>query len=246
MLGRTYPDARAVPARGRAPISAPIGSPKARTPRPSSASPNRCSRRISSSCAAPRGHLFERALALEPNNPEGVALQRVRGAEPRRDSAIARERFTRMLALNPPPQIRDIIEQQLAGARRRAGSAAPAEQRPRPPRRWRCTSRWRRRSRPRCRPVPCLFVAARDPKAPGPPFAVKRLPAQFPVDVELIGGRRHARNAPHRGGTDSSRSSRASRSAARRPRPAATRSDKLAIMSGKDGRLNIVIDRLAP
>ncbi len=37
-----------------APISAPIGSPMARTPRPSSAWPNRCWRRISSRFAAPR------------------------------------------------------------------------------------------------------------------------------------------------------------------------------------------------
>ena len=82
-------------------------------------------------------------------------------------------------------------------------------------------------------------------RSPGPPFAVKRMAAQFPVDVELTGAdamlesRRIARDS-------NSRSWRAWRLGGT---PTATSGDPFGQVSyhvGKDGKLNIVIDRLAP
>ena len=47
------------------------------------------------------GHLIERALALEPNNTKAL-LYGAFAAMSRGETASARERFTRMLTLNPP------------------------------------------------------------------------------------------------------------------------------------------------
>jgi cytochrome c-type biogenesis protein CcmH len=58
------------------------------------------------------GHLIERALTLEPNNSKAL-LYGAFAAMSRGETASARERFTRMLTLNPPPEIRHIIEKQL-------------------------------------------------------------------------------------------------------------------------------------
>ena len=90
-----------------------------------------------------------------------------------------------------------------------------------------------------------LFVAARDPLAPGPPFAAKRLPATFPIDVELS-----AADAmmPSRHITAGQKLEIVAR-VALGGTPTATSGDPFGQVSyhvGKDGRLNIVIDRLAP
>ena len=147
------------------------------------------------------GHLFERALELEPDNPQGAALQRVRRAERAAKRRSARERFQRMLALNPPPQIRDIIEQAVAARSmrdRRAQRRAAGERRTRQgSAKVAVHVTLAPALAARCPPGAALFVAARDPKSPGPPFAAKRLPAQFPGRRRAHGGGRHARVAPH-------------------------------------------------
>jgi len=197
------------------------------------------------------GHLVERALVLEPNNPKAL-LYGAFGAMSRGETATARERFTRMLTLNPPQQIRGIIERQLLaldGAA--AGQGAPAEQ-----------------GAPEEKPgsgsakvavhvtlapslaakVPAgalLFVAARDPKAPGPPFAAKRLPATFPVDVELSAADAMLPSRRIAAGQQLEIVARVALGGT----PTATSGDPFGQVSyhvGKDGKLNIVIDRLAP
>ena len=90
-----------------------------------------------------------------------------------------------------------------------------------------------------------LFVAARDPKSPGPPFAVKRLPATFPVDVELSAADAMLES---RRITDGQQLEVVAR-VALGGTPTATSGDPFGQVSyhvGKDGKLNIVIDRLAP
>ncbi len=72
------------------------------------------------------GHLIERALTIEPNNTKAL-LYGAFAAMSRGETASARERFTRMLTLNPPPEIRHIIEKQLLvldGGQRDPGGAA--------------------------------------------------------------------------------------------------------------------------
>lgn len=186
------------------------------------------------------GHLFERVLALEPNNVKALFYSAF-AAMSRGEQPVARDLFARVLALNPPPEIRDIIQKQL-----RAIEGAPAESAA-------PTDGARVVVHVTLAPalaskVPAgalLFVAARDPKAPGPPFAAKRLPATFPVDVELS-----AADAmmPSRRITAGQQLEVVARIALGGT-PTATAGDPFGQVGyhvGKDGRLNIVIDRLAP
>jgi cytochrome c-type biogenesis protein CcmH len=180
-------------------------------------------------------------LLLEPDNPKAL-LYAGFAALGRGETASARERFSRMLTLNPPPQIREIIEKQLsaldgatatpampAGAGAKVAvhvTLAPAL----------------------AGKVPAgatLFVAARDPKAPGPPFAVKRLPAEFPIDVELSAADAMLESRRIAAGQQLEVVARVALGGT----PTATTGDPFGQVSyhvGKDGRLNIVIDRLAP
>jgi cytochrome c-type biogenesis protein CcmH len=131
------------------------------------------------------GRLFERALALEPGNAKALFYSAF-AAMSRGETDTARERFKRMLALNPPDNIRVIIEQRIAaldmaaGAQPSGAPAAPAGDATvsvhvtvAPNLRYRHTAE------------AALFVLARDPQQPGPPFAARRLPLEFPVDVTL-------------------------------------------------------------
>jgi cytochrome c-type biogenesis protein CcmH len=192
------------------------------------------------------GHLFERALVLEPNNPKAL-LYAAFAALSRGEQASAHERLTRMLTLNPPQQIRDIIEKQLLaldGAQTQTARPAPAAPAG-PEARVAVHVTLAPALANKVPPGATLFVAARDPKSPGPPFAVKRLPAKFPVDVELS-----AADAM----LDTRRIAPGQRldilaRVALGGKPTATSGDPFGQVSyhvGKDGRLNIVIDRLAP
>lgn len=187
------------------------------------------------------GHLFERALLIEPDNAKAL-LYAGFAALSRGESALARERFTHMLALNPPPQIRDIIEKQLV-ALARADAAPDAASGPGAKVEVHVTL-----SAALANKVPAgatLFVAARDPKSPGPPFAVKRLPAAFPVDVELSAADAMLESRRITEGQQLEVVARVALGGT----PTATSGDPFGQVGyhvGKDGRLNIVIDKIAP
>lgn len=185
------------------------------------------------------GHLFDRALLLEPDNPKAL-LYSAFASLSRGETASARERFQRMQTLNPPPQIRDIIDKQLRALEGSAVQEQPA-------------SADKVAVHVTLAPalagqVPAgatLFVAARDPKAPGPPFAVKRLPAAFPVDVELSAADAMLESRRITAGQQLEIVARVALGGT----PTATSGDPFGQVSyhvGKDGKLNIVIDRLAP
>ena len=184
------------------------------------------------------GHLFERALLIEPNNPKAL-LYGAFAALSRGEGPVARERFTHMLTLNPPPQIRDIIEKQL-GVLDNAPAVPVADGAK--------VSVHVTLAASLAGKVPAgasLFVAARDPKSPGPPFAVKRLPAAFPVDVELSAADAMLESRRIAAGQQLEVVARIALGG----KPTATSGDPFGQVSyhvGKDGRLNIVIDRLAP
>jgi cytochrome c-type biogenesis protein CcmH len=185
------------------------------------------------------GHLFDRALTLEPDNPKAL-LYSAFASLSRGDTVMARERFQRMRSLNPPPQIREIIDKQLQAL---DGAAVEEQQ----------DAAVKVAVHVTLAPslagkVPAgatLFVAARDPKAPGPPFAVKRLPAAFPVDVELSAADAMLESRRINAGQQLEVIARVALGGS----PTATRGDPFGQVSyhvGKDGKLNIVIDRLAP
>jgi cytochrome c-type biogenesis protein CcmH len=189
------------------------------------------------------GHLFDRALLIEPDNPKAL-LYSAFAALSRGEQSSARERFQRLLALNPPAQIRDIISKQLLALDGAAATPAPALAQGQGPK----VAVHVTLAPSLAGSVPAgaaLFVAARDPKSPGPPFAVKRLPAAFPVDVELSAADAMLESRRITDGQQLEVIARVALGGT----PTATSGDPFGQVSyhvGKDGKLNIVIDRLAP
>jgi cytochrome c-type biogenesis protein CcmH len=129
--------------------------------------------------------LFESALALEPNNPEALFYGGI-AALNRGNQDLAASRWEILLGLNPPEQIRGIIEQRIAEWRDQplpsvmapsnedsaAGiiadvSIGPAAKEDLPA-------------------EASVFIIARDPAQPSPPIAVaRRLLSELPTVVEL-------------------------------------------------------------
>src|SRR5512146_1520784 len=70
------------------------------------------------------GQLIERALAIDPTSPQalffGAAAALRRGELP-----LARTRFSKLLALNPPARIKAILEQEISGIDRQLAGAHP-------------------------------------------------------------------------------------------------------------------------
>jgi cytochrome c-type biogenesis protein CcmH len=187
------------------------------------------------------GHLFERALLLEPDNPKAL-LYGAFAALGRGEQATARERFTRMLTLNPPPQIRAIIEKQMAAL---DGAVAQEQGVASPDARIDVHVTVDSALRYQLTPDAALFVLARDPANPGPPFAAKRLPLSFPLDVTLTPADAMLPARRITAGQTLEVVARISLTGT----PQSASGDPFGQVGyhvGKDGRLNIVIDRLAP
>jgi len=190
------------------------------------------------------GRLFDRVLELEPKNLKGLFYGAI-AAFSRGDTAEGRDRFERLLALNPPANIREIIEKQLqaidaqgaAGSEQGASGAAPAQVRVRvsvaPNLKYQLS------------PQAALFVLARDPNQPGPPFAAKRLPVQLPAEVTLSAADAMLEQRRISAGQTLDVVARISLSG----QPQSSSGDPFGQVSyhvGQDGTLNLVIDRLAP
>lgn len=131
--------------------------------------------------------LLDSALALEPNNPGALFYSGIVAAD-RGDTDTAAARWEVLLGLNPPANIRPILEQRLAEWRGEPVAATP---------------------RPAADSVPAdaifsarvalsddaldamtsdatVFIIARDPAAPSPPIAVmRRSVSQLPAVVSF-------------------------------------------------------------
>jgi len=191
------------------------------------------------------GHLFEKALELEPNNAKALFYSAF-AAEARGDLSLARERYLRLQTFNLPQDAMQLVAQRLAAVEQQTGDATPDSGAPAgggPTIAVHVTLAPALASKvPRDAP---LFVAARDPKQPGPPFAVKRLAASFPVDVELTAADAMLQTRRIAAGQQLEVVARVALGGT----PTATSGDPFGQVSyhvGKDGKLNIVIDRLAP
>lgn len=70
------------------------------------------------------GQLIERALAIDPSSPQalffGAAAAMRRGELP-----LARARFSKLLALNPPARVKAILEEEISGIDRQLAAAHP-------------------------------------------------------------------------------------------------------------------------
>ncbi|NDE01561.1 MAG: hypothetical protein EBZ91_07385, partial [Gammaproteobacteria bacterium] len=141
------------------------------------------------------GRIFEQALVLAPDSERALFFSGV-AAQRRGDTATAISRFQSLLALNPPENIRPILEQQIAVLQAGPVAASPsapaaavaapnAEVAAGTEARVRVSITIAPRYASRVTPGATLFVFVRKPGQPGPPLAVKRLPAAMPVTVEL-------------------------------------------------------------
>jgi len=70
------------------------------------------------------GRLIERALAIDPSSPQalffGAAAAMRRGELP-----LARARFSKLLALNPPARVKAILEEEISGIDRQLAASHP-------------------------------------------------------------------------------------------------------------------------
>jgi cytochrome c-type biogenesis protein CcmH len=137
--------------------------------------------------------LIERALVVAPDFGKALFLGAMVAAR-RGDLPLARQRFTKVIALNPPENIRAILVQQIAAIDARLASnpgsqsVAPVAAQAGVSSGERAAVRVRVTLSPELAAASGnapLFVFVRDPQGAGPPLAVKRLMSQFPQDVEL-------------------------------------------------------------
>jgi len=141
--------------------------------------------------------LFENALAVEPNSQAALFWSGL-GAFNRGDTDAAADRWERLLATNPPSDIRDVIEQRVAEWRGEA-PPAPATVAQAAPAQSAAESApltdgaivsaniaLSDAARSALPPDATVFVIARDPAQPSPPIAVtRRRLAELPAVVQL-------------------------------------------------------------
>ena len=199
------------------------------------------------------GRLVEQALALDPQSGKalffGAAAALRRGELP-----VARARFAKLLSLNPPDNIKPLLQKQIEAIDQRM-AAGPAGAPPAGQPQVAAATDTGAKVRINVTLAPGLaqsasgssplFVFVRDPQRPGPPLAVKRLDSHFPQTVELTA-------------LDSMLPGRAIASGekvqvvariARSGNPVGASGDPFgesAYMVGRDGLINIVIDRVTP
>jgi cytochrome c-type biogenesis protein CcmH len=136
------------------------------------------------------GRLIEQAIKMQPDSGKalfyGAAAALRRGELP-----LARERFAHLLTLNPPANVRPILQQEIDAIDKAlaAGSGASAAPAAAPQSGAAASVRLTVKLAPaigaRAGASDPLFVIVRDPKRPGPPLAVKRLESHFPQRVDL-------------------------------------------------------------
>ena len=132
--------------------------------------------------------LFESALAIEPNNPSALFYAGV-GAFNRGNTELAADRWEILLGLNPPAEIRGMLEQRIAEWR---GEPLPTVQAPTTERPGAVVRAELLVSAAAAQSLPAeatVFVIARDPAQPSPPIAVtRRMLSELPDVVELGDG----------------------------------------------------------
>jgi cytochrome c-type biogenesis protein CcmH len=129
--------------------------------------------------------LFESALALDPNNPNALFYGGI-AALNRGDTELAAERWEILLGLNPPDEIRGVLEQRVAEWR---GEPLPVQEAPQAAKAGPVIS-----ARISVPPAiqeslsaeASVFIIARDPAQPSPPIAVtRRQLSELPAVVAL-------------------------------------------------------------
>ncbi len=200
------------------------------------------------------GRLIERALVLAPDSPKALFFGAVVAVR-RGELPLARQRFVKVLAQNPPDAARRFLEQQIVAIDRQLSNAAggsPAESSSESSTGAAADAAAAVRVRitlaPALKrsgdPVP-LFVFVRDPTHPGPPLAARRLASEFPQTVELTPKDSMLAGHSFKNGDRVTVVARIARSGA----PTGASGDpfgEAAYQVGKDGVVGLVIDRVTP
>ena len=191
------------------------------------------------------GQLVERALALDARSAKAL-FYGAAAAMRRGDLALARSRFVTLLALNPPENVRPILQQQITAIDERLAASGPEASASGA---GALVVRVHVTVSPQLHadepPTAPLFVIVRDPKRRGPPLAVKRLTAQFPQNVELTTSDSMLAGQSFEMGQQVEVVARIARSGS----PLGASGDpygQVPYHVGRDGVLNVVIDRLTP
>jgi cytochrome c-type biogenesis protein CcmH len=195
--------------------------------------------------------LIEQALVLAPDSGKalyfGAAVAVRRG-----DLPLARQRLAKLLGMNPPENVRAILEQQisaidtkLAGTPATAGPPGPA---PSPAEAGAAVVQVNVTLAPSLSAASGdapLFVFVREPGRPGPPLAVKRLDSHFPQRVALTASDSMVPGRVFTAGQSVEVVARIARSGS----PVGVRGDPFGAVTyqvGRDGLVSLVIDRLTP
>lgn len=130
---------------------------------------------------------FENALAIDPNHPEALFYGGIIAFN-RGDEKLAADRWERLLATNPPPDVRAILEERIAVWR---GEPLPPRQVETPPAPTggaivNASISIADDAQQALPAGATVFVIARDPAQPSPPIAVTRRPlSELPAVISL-------------------------------------------------------------
>ena len=192
------------------------------------------------------GRLIERALVLEPDNGKVLFFAATVAAR-RGQLPLARERFARILAMNPPANVRPILEQEIRLIDEKlAAPAAPAAGQPAAAAAGASVS-VNITLAPTLKGAPeaPLFVFVKNATAGGPPLAAKRLDSHFPQSVTLTPSDSMIPGRSFAAGQAVQVVARIARSGS----PTGASGDPYGEINyrvGQDGRLDLVIDRVTP
>jgi cytochrome c-type biogenesis protein CcmH len=199
------------------------------------------------------GRLIEQALTLAPDSGKALFLGAAIAAR-RGDLPLARQRFVKLLATNPPQNIRPIIEQQIVAIDEKLAGTPPAAA---------ATQHGPAEQTDASTPVvrvnvtlapglaaqagagAPLFVFVRDPGVRGPPLAVKRLESHFPQSVALHPSDSMVPGRAFAAGQNVQVVARIARSGS----PVGASGDPFGEVTyhvGRDGLVSLVIDHLTP
>jgi cytochrome c-type biogenesis protein CcmH len=201
--------------------------------------------------------LFEKALELDPTSGKALFFSGA-AAMQNGELKIARERFSRLLDLGPPDNIKPILQQQIAAidaemakgdgvgpASAMPGGAQPAAASSGANAKVSVRIALAARIDAQGLEESPLFVFVREPGVPGPPLAVKRLPSRFPADVSLSADDAMMAGRAIEAGKTVEVTARVSRGGT----PTAAAGDPFGVVRydvGKDGVKDLVIDQVTP
>ncbi len=199
-----------------------------------------------SELAGRAGRLIEQALVLDPGSGKALFFGAAAAAR-RGELPLARERYAKLLAMNPPASVRPLIEQQVRALDEQlSGTAAPA---PATPAAAAGNAAVRVNvslgARLAAGPAGTLFVFVRQPGQGGPPLAAKRLEGNFPQSVTLTPADAMIPGRTFGPGQEVEVVARLARSG----NPVGAKGDpfgQIRYRVGQDGIVNIVIDQLTP